>query len=75
MTGRYILRKDGKPNEFGEYVISLYYSINSFLVKKSMGIFIHPNLWLGNDGTSDNYVLGGENGHPNADTYNRVYIN
>lgn len=72
MTGRYILRKDRKPNEFGEYGISLYYSINSVPVKKSMGIFIHPDLWLGNDGTSDNYVLGGENGHPNADTYNTV---
>lgn len=44
MTGRYILRKDGKPNEFGEYGISLYYSINSFPVKKSKGIFIHPDL-------------------------------
>ncbi len=72
MTGRYILRKDRKPNEFGEYCICLYYSTNSVPVKKSMGIFIHPDLWLGDDGKSNVFILNGENGHPKADIYNKV---
>lgn len=72
MTGKYILRKDRKPNEFGEYGICLYYSTNSIPVKKSMGLFIHPDFWLGDNGSSDNYVLGGDNGHPKADIYNNV---
>ena len=72
MTGKYILRKDRKPNEFGEYGICLYYSTNSIPVKKSMGLFIHPDFWLGDNGSSDNYVLGGDNGHPKADIYNSV---
>ena len=74
MTGKYILRKDRKPNEFGEYGICLYYSTNSIPVKKSMGLFIHPDFWLGDNGSSDNYVLGGDNGHPKADIYNNVSI-
>lgn len=72
MTGRYILRKDRKPNEFGEYSICLYYSTQSVPVRKSIGISIHPDLWLGDDGHSTVYVLGGKNGHPKAEIYNKV---
>lgn len=72
MKGRYILRKDRKPNEFGEYGITLYYSTNSVPVKKSMGIFIDPDFWLGDNGKTDTFILGGEGGHPKADIYNKV---
>lgn len=72
MTGKYVLRKDRTPNEFGEYCISIYYSYKSIPVKKSMGIFIHPDLWIGDDGDTDIYILGGVGGHPQADIYNKV---
>ena len=72
MRGKYILRKDRKPNEFGEYGICLYYAVKKVPVKKSMGIFIHPDLFLGDDGISDTYILGGDGGHPKADIYNKV---
>lgn len=72
MIGRFVLRKDQKPNEFGEYAICLYYSAKSVPVKKAMGIFIHPDLWLGDDGFTCEYVLGGPTGHPKADIYNKV---
>lgn len=74
MTGRYILRKDRKPNEFGEYSICIYYSYKSVPVKKSMGLFIHPDFWLGDDGDTDCFVMGGESGHPKADIYNKVLL-
>lgn len=72
MIGRFVLRKDQKPNEFGEYAVCLYYSAKSVPVKKSMGISIHPDLWLGDDGFTCEYVLGGPTGHPKADIYNKV---
>ena len=71
MKGKYILRKDRKPNEFGEYCICLYYAVKKVPVKKSMGIFINPDLFI-NDGKSDSYILGGDRGHPKADTYNKI---
>lgn len=67
-----MLRKDGKPNEFGEYIICLSYCLKRVLIKKSMGISVHPDFWLGDDGKSDSYILGGKDGHPKADTYNNV---
>lgn len=72
MAGKFILRKDQRPNEFGEYAICLQYSTMSVPVKKAMGISIHPEFWLRDDGQSDQYVLGGRNGHPRADIYNKV---
>ena len=71
MKGKFILRNDKKPNEFGEYGICLYYAVKKVPVKKSMGIFIHPDLFC-NDGKTDTYILGGECGHPKADIYNKV---
>ena len=72
MKGKYVLRKDRKPNEFGEYCICLYYAVKKVPVRKSMGIFIHPDLWMGEDGDCDTYILGGVSGHPKADIYNKV---
>ena len=72
MQGKYVLRKDRRPNEFGEYPVCLYYSTKGIPVRKGVGIFIHPDLWLGNDGRTNQYILSGDKGHPKADTYNKV---
>ena len=75
MTGKFILRTDRKPNDFGEYPICLYYSTMSIPVKKAMGICIHPDFWLGDDGRSVQFILGGKEGHPKADFYNKILLN
>ena len=69
---RFILRKDRKPNEMGEYPVCIYYSVKKVPIKKSMGIFIRPELWLGDDGDTSKYILEGEEGHPKAPIYNKV---
>lgn len=74
MNGRYILRKDGGGNVLGEFPICLVYSTQSITVKKSMGIFVHPDFWVNNEDTHT-YVLGGPVGHPKAELYNNVLAN
>lgn len=65
MEGKYLLRKDSKPNEFGEYKIALQYCTQGVPVKKSTGISIKPDLWLGDNG-DNKYIRTGKDGHQKA---------
>lgn len=71
MRGKFILRQDRKPNEWGEYCVVLQYTTQRTPVKCSTGIFVHPDHWLGDDGRSDKFIRGGTNGNPKADLLNK----
>ena len=66
MEGRLILRKDGKPNEYGEYPVVIQYCTQGRAVKKTTDIRILPEHWLGSKGGCNKYVKGGKDGHKNA---------
>lgn len=74
MEGKYILRMDSKPNEFGEYKVILRYCTQGVPVKKSTGISIHPDFWLGDNGDGK-YIMGGKNGHPKSNIINQRLVN
>lgn len=74
MEGKYLLRKDCKPNEFGEYKIVLQYCSQGVPVKKSTGISISPEMWLGDNGDG-HYIMSGKNGHPKASILNQRLTN
>lgn len=63
MGGRFILRKDGRPNEYGEYPVVIQYCTQGKPVKKTTDIRVAPEHWLGG---KDKYVKGGRDGHPKA---------
>ena len=63
MEGRLILRKDGRPNEYGEYPVVIQYCTQGKPVKKTTDIRVAPEHWLGG---KDKYVKGGRDGHPKA---------
>ena len=63
MEGRFILRKDGRPNEYGEYPVVIQYCTQGKPVKKTTDIRVAPEHWLGG---KDKYVKGGRDGHPRA---------
>lgn len=74
MTGKFILRKDRKPNEWGEYCVNLQYTTQRTPVKCSTGIFVHPDHWLGDDGRNGKFIRGGCNGNPKADILNKSLL-
>lgn len=74
MEGKYLLRKDTKPNEFGEYKIALQYCTQGVPVKKSTGISIKPDLWLGDKGDGP-YIRTGKDGHQKAYILNQRLVN
>lgn len=74
MEGKYLLRKDSKPNEFGEYKIALQYCTQGVPVKKSTGISVHPDLWLGDKGDG-HYIRTGKDGHKKAYILNQRLTN
>ncbi len=74
MEGRYLLRKDCRPNEYGEYKIVLRYCSQGVPVKKSTGISIAPEMWLGDNGDG-HYIMSGKNGHPKASILNQRLTN
>lgn len=74
MEGKYLLRKDTKPNEFGEYKIALQYCTQGVPVKKSTGISIKPDLWLGDNG-DNKYIRTGKDGHKKAYVLNQRLVN
>ena len=63
MEGRFILRKDGRPNEYGEYPVVIQYCTQGKPVKKTTDIRVAPEHWVGG---KDKYVKGGRDGHPKA---------
>ena len=74
MEGKYLLRKDTKPNEFGEFKIVLQYCTQGVSVKKSTGISVHPDLWLGDNG-DNKYIRTGKDGHQKAYVLNQRLVN
>lgn len=74
MEGKFVLRKDSNPNEYGEYKVILQYCTQGIPVKKSTGISVHPNYWLGDNGDGK-YILSGKNGHPKSSILNQRLFN
>lgn len=74
MDGKYLLRKDSNPNEFGEYRVILQYCTQGISVKKATGISVRPDHWLGDKGDGK-YVKGGKDGHPKAVILNQRLVN
>jgi integrase len=70
MEGRLILRKDGKPNEYGEYPVVIQYCTQGKAVRKSSDIKVAPEHWLDGKGGLNKYVKGGRDGHPKAELLN-----
>ena len=70
MEGRLILRKDGKPNEYGEYPVAIQYCTQGRAVRKNTDIRVVPEHWLGGKGGLNKYVKGGKDGHPKAELLN-----
>lgn len=75
IEGKFILRKDRKPNQKGEYTILLQYTTQGVAVRASTGMRVKQELWLGDTGTSTKYILGGKNGHPKSDIMNQRLVN
>lgn len=75
MIGKYVLRKDKKSNEYGEYCVYLQYSTMGVSVKKSMDIWVNPDHWLGDDGRTNKYIMTGREGHPKGDLLNKRLVN
>ena len=70
MEGKFILRTDGNPNEYGEYPVVIQYCTQGKAVKKSTGIRVIPEHWLDGKGGLNKYVKGGRDGHPKAELLN-----
>lgn len=70
MEGRLILRKDGKPNEYGEYPVAIQYCTQGRAVRKNTDIRVVPEHWLGGKGGLNKYVKGGKDGHSKAELLN-----
>lgn len=75
MNGKFILRKDKKTNEYGEYCVYLQYSTMGVSVKKSMDIWVKPDHWLGDDGRTNKFIQTGRDGHPKGDLLNKRLVN
>ena len=75
MTGKYILRKDKKSNEYGEYSVYLQYSTMGVGVKKSVDIWVKPEHWLGDNGRTNKFIMTGRDGHPKGDLLNKRLVN
>lgn len=75
MKGKFILRKDKKSNEYGEYCVYLQYSTMGVGVKKSMDIWVKDEYWLGDDGATNKYIMTGREGHPKGDLLNKKLVN
>lgn len=75
MKGKFILRKDNKSNEYGEYCVYLQYSTMGVSVKKSMDIWVNPDHWLGDDGRTNKFIQTGREGHPKGDLLNKRLVN
>lgn len=74
MEGRFFLRMDNKPNDFGELMIHIQYCTQGVPCKKKTGISVKPEYWLG-DNCSGKYIKEGANGHPKARLLNQRLAN
>ena len=74
MEGKFFLRTDNKPNEFGEQMINIQYCTQGVPCKKKTGISVKPEYWLGDNGTN-RYIKEGPNGHPKGKLLNQRLTN
>ena len=70
MEGKLILRKDGNPNEYGEYPVVIQYCTQGKAVRKTSDIKVAPEHWLDGKGGLNKYVKGGRGGHSKAELLN-----
>ena len=70
MEGKLILRKDGRPNEYGEYPVAIQFCTQGKAVRKTSDIKVLPEHWLNGKGGLNKYVKGGRDGHPKAELLN-----
>ena len=70
MEGKFILRTDGNPNEYGEYPVVMQYCTQGKAVKKTTGVRVAPEHWLDGKGGLNKYVKGGRDGNPKAELLN-----
>lgn len=75
MTGKFILRKDKKSNEYGEYCVYLQYSTMGVGVQKSMDIWVKDECWLGDNGRTTKFIQTGRGGHSKGDLLNKRLVN
>ena len=68
------MRTDHKPNEFGEQMINIQYCTQGVPCKKSTGVSVKPEFWLGDKGTNK-YIKEGPYGHPKAKLLNQLLTN
>jgi len=74
MEGRFFLRTDNNPNEWGEQMVYIQYCTQGVPCKKGTGIYVKPEFWLGDNGNGK-YIKGGSNGHSKSDVLNRRLVN
>ena len=74
MEGKFFLRTDNKPNEFGEQMIHIQYCTQGVPCKKKTGISVKPEFWLGDNGNGK-YIKEGPHGHPKGRLLNQRLTN
>ena len=74
MEGKFFLRTDNKPNEFGEQMIHIQYCTQGVPCKKKTGISVKPEFWLGDNGNG-RYIKEGPHGHPKGRLLNQRLTN
>ena len=74
MEGKFFLRTDNKPNEFGEQMIHIQYCTQGVPCKKKTGISVKPEFWLGDNGNG-RYIKEGTHGHPKGRLLNQRLTN
>ena len=74
MEGKFFLRTDNKPNEFGEQMIHIQYCTQGVPCKKKTGISVKPEFWLGDNGNG-RYIKEGPHGHPKGKLLNQRLTN
>lgn len=62
MKSKFILRKDKGANEYGEFPVVIQYTTQGTSVKKSTGIFVKEEHWIGDNGRTNKYIKGGKDG-------------
>ena len=75
MEGKFKIRTDAKPNEFGEYPVVIMYCTMGKAVRKTTDIKVAPEHWLGGKGGLNKYVKGGRDGNPKAAQLNHKLKN
>ena len=74
MEGRFFLRTDHKPNEFGKQYVYIQYCTQGVACKKKTNVKVKPEHWLGDNGDGK-FIKGGRDGDSQAQILNQTLIN